>query len=59
MLFRSGEQLPAKTCDNPVAREYELGQQVGLTGTPAIVLEDGSLLAGYVTADQLGEVLGI
>jgi len=57
--MKRGEQVPAKTCDNPVAREYELGHLAGLTGTPAIVLEDGRMLAGYVSAEELGEVLGI
>ena len=57
--MKRGEELPAKTCANPVAQEYELGRLAGLTGTPAIVLEDGRMLAGYLTAAQLGEALGI
>jgi thiol:disulfide interchange protein DsbC len=57
--MKRGEELPAKTCDNPVAHEYELGHLAGLTGTPAIVLEDGRMLAGYVTADELAQTLGI
>jgi thiol:disulfide interchange protein DsbC len=57
--MKRGEELPPKKCDNPVAHEYELGHLAGLTGTPAIVLEDGHMLAGYVTADQLKEALGI
>jgi len=57
--MKRGEELPPKTCENPVAHEYELGHLAGLTGTPAIVLEDGRMLPGYLSADQLGEVLGI
>jgi thiol:disulfide interchange protein DsbC len=57
--MKRGEELPPKTCDNPVAHEYELGHLAGLSGTPAIVLEDGRMLPGYVSADQLGEMLGI
>lgn len=57
--MKLGEELSPKTCDNAVAQEYELGQLTGVTGTPAIVLEDGRLLPGYVTADQLAETLGI
>ena len=53
--MKRGEELPPKTCDNPVAHEYELGHLAGLTGTPAIVLEDGRMLGGYVSADQLGK----
>ncbi len=57
--MKRGEELPPKTCENPVAHEYELGHLAGLTGTPAIVLEDGRMLGGYLSADQLGEMLGI
>jgi thiol:disulfide interchange protein DsbC len=57
--MKRGEDLPMKTCDNPVAREYELGRMAGLQGTPAIVLEDGRMLPGYMSADELGQVLGI
>jgi len=57
--MKRGEELPQKTCDNPVAHEYELGQMAGVTGTPAIVLEDGRMLPGYLSADELGHLLGI
>jgi thiol:disulfide interchange protein DsbC len=57
--MKRGEDLPAKTCDNPVAQEYELGHLAGLQGTPAIVLEDGRMLPGYMPASALGQVLGI
>ncbi len=57
--MKRGEDLPTKTCDNPVAQEYELGHLAGLTGTPAIVLEDGRLVGGFVTAGDLGNTLGI
>ena len=41
-------------CDASAVQEhYLLGQEVGLTGTPAIVLEDGELIAGYLPAEQL------
>jgi thiol:disulfide interchange protein DsbC len=36
-----------------IARHYQLGQDIGLTGTPAIVTEDGTLIGGYVPADAL------
>jgi hypothetical protein len=56
--MKRGEELPAKSY-NPVAHEFEIGQLAGLSGTPAIVLEDGRMLDGYVTADDLGKTLGI
>jgi thiol:disulfide interchange protein DsbC len=39
----------AKKCGpTPVAREYELGQSIGVQGTPAIVTENGDFINGYL-----------
>lgn len=41
-------------CDASVVSDhYMLGRDVGLSGTPAIVLEDGTLIAGYLPPAQL------
>ncbi|MDQ7050891.1 MAG: DsbC family protein [Enterobacterales bacterium] len=50
-------QFTAKTCENPIAAQYGLTREFGLSGTPAIILEDGELLAGYLPADRLAEHL--
>ncbi len=36
-----------------VTDHYALGRDIGLSGTPAIVLEDGTLIGGYLPPDQL------
>ncbi len=56
---KAGKSIPPKKCANPVAAQFEMGGQMGVTGTPAIVLEDGTLVPGYVPADKLAEGLGI
>lgn len=56
---KSGSDLDAATCDNPVLDQLSMGQMMGVTGTPALVLEDGSLVPGYVPAAQLGKMLGV
>jgi len=54
-----GGAVPEASCDDPIASHYQLGREVGVTGTPALVLEDGSILPGYVPADTLaGYLLG-
>lgn len=57
--LKSGETIPDSNCANPVAAQYELGHAVGVSGTPAIVLEDGRLLPGYMPAAALAETIGI
>jgi thiol:disulfide interchange protein DsbC len=43
-----------KTCGaTPVAREYALGQTIGVRGTPAIVTENGDYIAGYMPPREL------
>ncbi len=37
----------------PVSEHWELGQSVGLRGTPAIVTQNGTLIAGYLPANNL------
>ena len=40
-------------CNNPVERQYKLGQELGVSGTPALVLSNGELVPGYMPADKL------
>ncbi len=56
---KNGQDIPMKTCDNPVAEEYELGRKLGITGTPAIILESGEIIRGYLPADKLAGSLGL
>jgi thiol:disulfide interchange protein DsbC len=50
-----GEEIRATgACsDAVIARHYALGRQLGIAGTPMIVLGDGTSLGGYVTPERL------
>ncbi|NOZ11466.1 MAG: DsbC family protein [Gammaproteobacteria bacterium] len=54
-----GGKLEMKTCKNPVTRHYQLGQRVGVRGTPMIVYDDGQVQAGYSPAAKMLEALGL
>ena len=54
---KRGENIEHKSCANPVKREYELGQALGVRGTPSLILEDGQMISGYVPADKLAQIL--
>jgi len=56
---KAGKTIPTKTCVNPVADQFQIGQDVGVTGTPAIVTSSGKLLPGYMPADVLAQTLGL
>ena len=55
-LAKTRKEVPSATCDNPVAKQYELGQMIGVNGTPAIVLANGQLIPGYQPAPELAEL---
>lgn len=44
-------------CDDLVKRHLALGGAVGVTGTPALLLEDGTLMSGYLPPRQLLQAL--
>lgn len=51
---KTDRKFASTNCDaSIVSNHYDLGQEVGLTGTPAIVLDDGTLISGYLPPDQL------
>lgn len=50
---KSGGKVEEKTCDNPIKEHLALARELGVRGTPAILLEDGRLLPGYVPIDKL------
>lgn len=54
---KQGQEIPSKTCANPVKAEFELGQQLGVQGTPSIFLESGQNLPGYLPPEKLIQVL--
>lgn len=43
----------SRRCDLEIQQQYELGLAFGVNGTPAIILENGDMLPGYVPADKL------
>lgn len=51
---KADRKFASTNCDaSVVANQYNLGQEVGLSGTPAILLDDGTLISGYLPPDQL------
>lgn len=54
---KQGQEIAIKTCVNPVKTEFELGQQLGVQGTPSIFLESGQILPGYLPPEKLIQVL--
>lgn len=50
---KNGEPVENKTCTNPIASQFDLGHKVGVSGTPAVIAEDGTQIGGYLTPEQM------
>ena len=58
--LKAGVDLPLNECaGNPVAAQYELGQMMGVSGTPAIITSSGLMIPGYRPAADLAGILGL
>ncbi len=54
---KDGVNVSADSCDNPVKSQYNLGRKIGVQGTPALFLESGQMLPGYVPPKRLKQIL--
>lgn len=54
-----GGAAPTKltTCAHPIKQQFELANELGLQGTPSIILADGRLIPGLAPFDELVRVV--
>ena len=53
----SSEQGLGLYMDAPIQSQYEIGRRLGVSGTPALFLESGDMLPGYVPPNRLIKIL--
>ena len=54
---KAGKEVPKANCENPVARHFQLGTELGVGGTPYIITDHGDMLPGYVPPTVLRQEL--
>lgn len=52
-----GEIPEGNECATPIGEHFELGQRIGVRGTPAVFSEAGDLLGGYLPPATLAKLL--
>lgn len=52
-LAKEGGTVPEGHCKTPVASQYALGKEVGITGTPGVVFDTGELVPGYLAPNRM------
>ena len=56
--LKKSELIDEYVCKkNPIRNQLDLGLEIGITGTPAMLTEDGILLVGYRSAKKLLEII--
>ena len=55
---KAGGKIESNDCGStPVEQHYLLGQTFGIRGTPAIIVETGELIGGYLPPEELADHL--
>lgn len=53
-----GQTLAKKSCSiQDLKQHYQLGQKLGIRGTPSVLLQDGTMIPGYMPPDALKAML--
>lgn len=56
-LMKSGKAPVSRTCDHPIERNIQLGQRLGIQGTPTLLSADGRTLPGAAPKDRIEQWL--
>ncbi|MDC9596652.1 bifunctional protein-disulfide isomerase/oxidoreductase DsbC [Xenorhabdus anantnagensis] len=56
-VFKGEKVSPIKECKIDIMKQYQLGRQFGVQGTPAIILKDGYVQPGYSEPKDLLDTL--
>ncbi|MCK5639491.1 MAG: DsbC family protein [Gammaproteobacteria bacterium] len=54
---KAGERLVSEPCNHPIDIHYKLAGELGVSGTPALFLDNGTHFAGYMPPDRLFQAL--
>jgi thiol:disulfide interchange protein DsbC len=56
-LMKTGKAPANKNCDNPIQRNIQLAQRLGVNGTPTLFAADGRMLPGAAPGDRIEQWL--
>ncbi|KFZ39164.1 thiol:disulfide interchange protein [Shewanella mangrovi] len=54
---KAGKSVPLASCNADIGGQYKLGVSFGISGTPSMILEDGTMIPGYLPPQQLNKAL--
>ena len=54
---KQGQEIKSAPCSDPVEKQYQLGEELGIRGTPAIFTQSGDYIGGYLPPAKLVQQL--
>jgi thiol:disulfide interchange protein DsbC len=54
---KQGQEIKSAACSDPVEKQYQLGEELGIRGTPAIFTQSGDYIGGYLPPAKLVQQL--
>lgn len=54
---KNSRNVAYRVCNKPIKGEFDFGRQIGVNGTPALVLSNGMMVPGYQPPEQLEQLL--
>ena len=52
--LKLGNEIKENIClNNPVEKHFNLGNNLGVSGTPSIITSEGKLIPGYISPEEL------
>jgi thiol:disulfide interchange protein DsbC len=55
--MKSGKSPASRKCDHPIERNIQLGQRLGIHGTPTLLSADGRILPGAAPKERIEQWL--
>ena len=56
-LAMNNQFIASKECKSNLKQQLTLASEFGINSTPTIILPDGSITPGYLTSEQLTQIL--
>lgn len=50
-------EVDARRCENPIAKDYQLGRELGVRATPTIMTDGGEVIPGFRPPEDLEKIL--
>jgi len=52
-FIKSGRKIETRHCDTPIVKHIEVADKLGISSTPTLMFEDGTVMPGYIPPSRL------